>query len=131
MLHVPGELGALLLPADLRSRKCTLHWSQDTRIQESDTITWGLGVGVSVEKVTPWWQSCARPKGSRSGAGGYLLARELGRDGIWVSLHEDERVWPDFPLIYGQGTFTNCMFSGASAPLPPTGGPQTACKEEG
>ena len=39
--HVPGELGTRLLPADLWSRKCILNWSQDTRIQESDTIAWG------------------------------------------------------------------------------------------
>lgn len=41
--EIPGELRTRLPSADLRPRKCILNWSQDTRIQESDSLTWGWG----------------------------------------------------------------------------------------
>lgn len=38
---------------------------------------------------------------------------------------------PDFLLIYGEGTFTNYMFSGAVVPLPSACGAKAAHKEDG
>lgn len=54
-----------------------------------------------------------------------------GRDNIWVSLLQDMCVWPDFLLIYGEGTFTNHVFSGAIAPILPHVVSKLPRKEEG